>query len=54
MPREGALYECVDCAYKWVGTCGPIQADDTLTQCRRCRHPYLRWLNYEEMFVARR
>jgi len=38
-----AKYKCIKCLYEWEEELkGP-------TQCPKCGHLYVKWLNYEEM-----
>lgn len=37
-----AKYKCLKCGKKWKEKPKP-------TQCRKCGHDYVKWLNYEEM-----
>ena len=37
-----ARHFCLQCHYRWEGIHGP-------TQCPKCGHLYVKWLNYEEM-----
>lgn len=37
-----AKHRCCGCEYEWESGPGP-------TQCPRCGHLYVKWLNYEEM-----
>lgn len=39
-----AKYNCLRCNFYFEGNPGP-------TVCPRCGHKYVKWLNYEEMFV---
>jgi rubrerythrin len=37
-----AEYKCLKCGYKYLSEPGP-------TQCPKCGHLYVKWLNFEEM-----
>ena len=43
-----ARYRCLNCGHEWAGVAGPVQPDETLTQCPMCAHVYIKWLNYGE------
>jgi len=36
-----AYFQCLSCGYKWDSKPGP-------TQCPKCGHLYVKWLNYKE------
>lgn len=42
-----ARYRCLRCGHEWNGAPGPGTADDP-TQCPKCGHLYVSWLNYKE------
>lgn len=42
MTRWQARYRCQGCKHEWDQAAGP-------TQCPKCGHLYLDWLNYEEL-----
>ena len=37
-----AKYKCLKCKYEYQELSGP-------TQCPKCNHLYIKWLNFEEM-----
>lgn len=37
-----AHFKCLKCGYEWDSNPGP-------TQCPKCGHLYVKWVNYEEM-----
>lgn len=37
-----AKYKCQKCGYDFTSRPGP-------TKCKKCRHEYVEWANYEEM-----
>lgn len=37
-----AKYRCLKCGFEWSEPAGP-------TQCPKCGHLYVRWLNYERL-----
>lgn len=37
-----AQYKCLQCHCEFKDKCGPVS-------CPVCTHPYIKWLNYEEM-----
>jgi len=39
-----ANFKCLKCGCEWE--CNPVP-----TQCPKCFHLYIRWLNYEEMRI---
>lgn len=39
-PIMAAEYECIKCKHKWRGKPGP-------TACPKCKHEYVKWLNYK-------
>lgn len=41
-----AEYRCLGCGHEWRDKPGPVG-------CPKCRHPYVKWLNYEAMKEAR-
>jgi len=40
--RLKAKYKCLKCGYEY-------EIEPEMTQCPKCRHLYVKWLNYEEM-----
>ncbi len=37
-----AKYKCLKCGYQYKSPPGP-------TQCPKCNHLYIKWLNFEDM-----
>jgi len=37
-----AIFKCLKCDYKWKDMTGP-------TQCPKCGHLYVKWVNYEQL-----
>lgn len=37
-----AKHRCLKCGFEWDSKVGP-------TQCPKCYHLYVKWVNYEEM-----
>ena len=37
-----AIYKCLKCGVEWGSKPGP-------TQCPKCQHLYVKWLNYEKL-----
>jgi len=37
-----AKFKCLKCNYQWESKPGP-------TDCLRCGHKYVKWLNYDEL-----
>jgi rubrerythrin len=37
-----AKFKCIKCDFLWESNPGP-------TQCPKCDHLYVKWLNYEQM-----
>lgn len=64
IPDWGAHYRCVSCGWEFIGYAGPQQSKAALlklpgarsepTECKACGSPYMRWLNYEQMFPPKR
>ena len=38
-----AKYKCLKCGHHYEDDPGP-------TQCKKCNHLYVKWINYEEMY----
>lgn len=36
------IYKCLKCGYEWEQLPAP-------TQCPKCNHLYVKWLNYEQL-----
>lgn len=42
MVKRSAHYRCLRCDHEWHEPAGP-------TQCPRCEHLYVRWVNYNDL-----